>query len=878
MNDPIVSTTSVPSVWITWFRRLLPFLFLLIMVFMAWREIKSIDIHAVRLAIQIVPGENLAAVQALSFIAILAMTFYDWIAARMVNLNLSASFFFRCAWVANTFNNLIGLSGLAGSGVRFILLSRAHVDSRTSAVYSAIVFLSIPLGLALLTWPLLFSGSVTNTELPVAPWLIHLAMGGFAMFVPLYVIFFRSEALRRRFLPESERPSWGRLVSLLSVSLLDWLLAMTVAWFCMQMAGAQIAINTFTIAFILAAIFGILSLVPGGLGVFDATLLLLLGNHSQVTASQVLAGVVIFRVVYYLVPWLIGVYLSAGLISQADRWQSSRWVRYWRESTGAALVRLPLNMLSAFGVHTLAYLTFGAGIVLLISAAYPTVTERLVVLDRYFPVAAIEASHLLSVAVAILLIAVSRGIADQVSSAYHLTIVLLICGAVFSIFKGIDYEEASIMLVVAGALRLQKKKFYRQAASFKSMRTVYWLLSLLVAAAGFVGLNTWIHGETPFQIESLLLYTPSLEAPKFARSLLLASLVTIILIAWSAFKSAKPTLQLASQEELAEAKTVLDAHGGSSFAHLTFLGDKHIYWTPQRNTFIQYGCIRDRLVALGDPCGDVNGFDEAILGFREFADVHDLVPVFYEVADQHAYRYHDAGFALFKLGEMAYIDLAEFSLAGKQGESLRHSYNKAKRNGSSFEILEPPFDETTRSTLRAISDAWLTELGVAEKGFSLGNYQESYLELAPIAVIRQEDTIIAFSNFMPDYGAHKELSVDLMRYLPTAPSGTMDYLLVELLQWAKLQNYRYFNLGMAPLSGVGKARFARPQERLARFAFEYGNLFYNYKGLRGFKEKFRPKWRNHYLAYPAFTPLPALLLDSAALAAGGYWRIFFKLD
>jgi phosphatidylglycerol lysyltransferase len=80
---------------------------------------------------------------------------------------------------------------------------------------------------------------------------------------------------------------------------------------------------------------------------------------------------------------------------------------------------------------------------------------------------------------------------------------------------------------------------------------------------------------------------------------------------------------------------------------------------------------------------------------------------------------------------------------------------------------------------------------------------------------------------------------------------------------------------MAPLAGVGETRYARPRERVARLAFEHGSRFYNYKGLRSFKEKFQPEWRGSYLAYPPFSPLPALLLDIAALVAGGYRRIFF---
>jgi phosphatidylglycerol lysyltransferase len=115
-----------------------------------------------------------------------------------------------------------------------------------------------------------------------------------------------------------------------------------------------------------------------------------------------------------------------------------------------------------------------------------------------------------------------------------------------------------------------------------------------------------------------------------------------------------------------------------------------------------------------------------------------------------------------------------------------------------------------------------------------------------------------------------------MRHHPDAPPGTMDYLFVELHEYARRQGYLYFNLGISPLGGVGKTRYARPSEKLARLAFEFGNRFYNYKGLRSFKEKFHPEWRSAYMAYPVLTPLPMLLVDTAALIAGGYRQIFLK--
>jgi phosphatidylglycerol lysyltransferase len=282
------------------------------------------------------------------------------------------------------------------------------------------------------------------------------------------------------------------------------------------------------------------------------------------------------------------------------------------------------------------------------------------------------------------------------------------------------------------------------------------------------------------------------------------------------------------------------------------------------------------LISLGDPCGNPEAFDELILAFRDYADRHALTPCFYEASETQLHRYHDAGMSLFKLGETAVVNIDGFTLAGKRGESLRHSANRARRDGARFQVLDQPLGEDVWAQLRTISDVWLDDRGAAEKGFSLGRYDETYLRRSPIAVIRIAERIVAFANLLPDYGSHAQMSIDLMRHRPDAPKGTMDLMFVELIQYAREQAYQYFNLGMAPLGGVGETRYARAGERAARLAFEYGNRFYNYKGLRSFKEKFHPQWRSAYLAYPVMAPLPLLLMDSAALIAGGYRRIFFK--
>ena len=284
--------------------------------------------------------------------------------------------------------------------------------------------------------------------------------------------------------------------------------------------------------------------------------------------------------------------------------------------------------------------------------------------------------------------------------------------------------------------------------------------------------------------EYLSRFEPTLEAPRFARALLVAASVAVAFIGWSFFRRPKAAPTRPDAQELAEAEAVLDQYGGSRFSHLVFLGDKYLQWSPDRKAFVQYAPIRDRLVALGDPCGDPAAFNAAIIAFREYADRHDLTPCFYEVGEAHIPRYHDAGFALFKLGETALVKLADFTTAGKRGEALRHSVNRARRGGVSIELFEQPLPPELWPQLRAVSDAWLAEHHTAEKGFSLGNYNEAYLRRAPIAVARVADRVVAFASLMPDYGSHMELSIDLMRHHPDAPPGTMDYLFVELHEYA----------------------------------------------------------------------------------------------
>jgi phosphatidylglycerol lysyltransferase len=95
----------------------------------------------------------------------------------------------------------------------------------------------------------------------------------------------------------------------------------------------------------------------------------------------------------------------------------------------------------------------------------------------------------------------------------------------------------------------------------------------------------------------------------------------------------------------------------------------------------------------------------------------------------------------------------------------------------------------------------------------------------------------------------------------------MDLLFIGLLAQAKREGYHWFNLGMAPLSGLPRHRLASMWSRIGAFVYRRGDRFYNFEGLRAYKDKFKPQWRPKYLAFPGGLALPQILMDVTGLIA-----------
>jgi phosphatidylglycerol lysyltransferase len=301
-----------------------------------------------------------------------------------------------------------------------------------------------------------------------------------------------------------------------------------------------------------------------------------------------------------------------------------------------------------------------------------------------------------------------------------------------------------------------------------------------------------------------------------------------------------------------------------TYACLALLGDKSFLFDESQSAFIMYAVQGRSWVAMGDPIGPQEKWRDLVWDFRELCDINNGWPVFYQVEKEHLDLYLELGMTFLKLGEEARVNLQEFSLSGSARSGLRYSRNKFRKHDYKFSIIPPQNVPDILQQLNEISERWLEEKKTKEKRFSLGYFNPEYLVKTPVAIVQRDNKIWAFANIM--VGAEKEeVSVDLMRFLPDSPDGIMEYLFVEMMLWAKETGYEWFNLGMAPLSGIEDRALAPLWAHAGAFIFRYGEHFYNFQGLRQYKDKFDPLWRPKYLACPKGLMLPRILANIASL-------------
>ncbi len=796
---------------------------------------------------------------ALSYAALAA---YDVLALRVLKHPLAWPRAAITAFMATAVGHNVGLALISGGTVRLRLYGAWGLGAGEVATLSGLVAASFGLGVTLCAGAALVLEPAATLGALHVPAAVGRVVGAVLVVLPLlYLVWLargpRVFSIRQWTLP-LPTPHQGALQLLLSV--VELAAASTVLWALLPSGAAPWA--SFMGLYVLAMVLGIVSHVPAGLGVFEAVLI---AGLPQVPPHALLAAALAYRAIYYLLPLGVAALLGLGMVLRAQADRTRRWF---------ALAQPAASWLAPWLGATV---VFAAGSVLLFSGSLPADGTRMHALRGVVPLAAVELSHLAGSLIGLALLILSQALLQRVDAARRLALGLLLAGAIASLLKGLDVAEAALALGAAGVLYAGRAGFRRQAAwgwrnDLGALGPQAWLgVGAVVIATVWLGLFSYRHVE--YANELWWQFALRADAPRYLRASLLVAVVCVALMVWQAVRPRRAPPEQPTAAQLAVADRLVKASARTEAA-LALLGDKRLLFDEREQAMLMYQIQARSWIAMGDPVGDETAGEALAWRLRELADRHGGRAVFYQVEAGRLPLYLDMGLTAIKLGEEALVPLDGFTLEGPRRASLRQAVRRAEREGLSFEVVTAGEARSHMAVLRAVSDHWLLSKATREKGFSLGRFDEAYLSHFAFALVRRvadpQRPIVGFANLWTGNG-RDELSIDLMRHDPQSTSNVMDYLFAQTMCWGAAQGYRSFNLGMAPLSGLETHPLAPLWHRLGTALFRNGEHFYNFQGLRAYKQKFDPDWKPRYLACPGGLALPGMLLDVATLIGGG-WR------
>lgn len=780
---------------------------LVLAVLSAARHLAGVDRADLAAALAAVPPERWAVAALLTAASYAVLAGYEALAVRAVGVHVAPRRALLAGVLGWAVSNGVGPAWLSGGAVRLRLYRGWDVPAADVAKIVAFGLLTFWLGFAAT------SGAALALDPPASMegWGRPVGLAVLGLVAALGVAGGR-RAREVRLLGRAVRwpgaPTVGAQVAL---GVADHLAAIG-ALYVLLPPGAELSFVELVALFALSNLAGIVSGLPGGAGTFDGALVALAAAEAEPAA--VLGAVVGWRLLYTVLPLLLA-------------------------ATTLAAREVPLRRMTRVGRPALATFAFAAGLALVTSALTPADPSRLRWLADVDWIVLLETSHAASAAIGVGLLFVARGLWLGLREAWTALVLLLALGVVASLTRGLDWESAVALGIVLGLAIPMRGRFPRRAALTDEV--------LPARRAAAVAVSVAVLALLAFSVAE----PSAAPVPDVLRSLTVGLAVVPTAMLGSLLRPARIDPPGPSEEDVRDALRIA-SEAGVSEGRLAALGDKALLFDADRTTFLMYGAARGTWVAFAGPMGPAR--IELLWTFRELAHAAGARIALYEIPADLVPACVDLGLQAYKFGEEAVVDLATFTLEGRDNKGRRNTLNRLEREGCRFEVLAP--DDRLLEELRGVSDAWLADKGASEKRFSLGWFDPAWLRRGPVAVVRRDGAIVAFANLLE---AGPELSVDLMRYVPDAPGGTMDFLFLSLLAWGRAQGFARFSAGMAPLAGLPDNALAPLWAKVGAFVFRHGESFYNFQGLRAFKEKLRPRWEPRYLAVQGPVGLPTAL-------------------
>ncbi len=283
---------------------LLALLFLIVSINIIIHEFKEHNLSEILDYLSTLSYRRKMGVIALTSLGYLTMTGYDLLGFRYLGKYLKPSKIMLTAFISYALGNTIGFTAFSGTAIRYRFYRLWGIPSFQIA--QLIIFTHLTFWVGLLG----VSGVVFLVDPLSLPRILNLPFKSAHpigwIFLTLVSLYFLVSVFRKKPLKIYSKlinfPSPKISLASICVAAIDWGLASGVLYLLLHLSKV-VSFPGFFGIYILGLTAGLISNVPGGLGVFETVILLSL--PPTISQGDILGGLIAYRTIYYFLPLMV---------------------------------------------------------------------------------------------------------------------------------------------------------------------------------------------------------------------------------------------------------------------------------------------------------------------------------------------------------------------------------------------------------------------------------------------------------------------------------------------------------------------------------------------------------------------------------------------
>lgn len=778
------------------------------------------------------PSQRILGAIGLTAASYALLTLYDHLALRYLRQSIGLVRVSLASFINYCFSRNIGFALLTGGSIRYRFYSAWGLSAEEIARLIAFAAMTFIVGLLTAGGTVLLLSPATLPALPYPVWTLG-PLGALALslvFAYLLLVFLRRRPFRIRHW-EILLPTPSQSLAQVLIGTCDWLLKAGILYYLLSEI-VPLTLVSFLEVYLVAQVIATLSHVPGGLGVFETAVVMLI---PELSAADLLATLLVYRGIYFLLPFCCAILLLGGLetlqhakIMQPARLYKGRWLSSLAPPVYAAAVLM-------------------SAAILLFSCTTPTMSERLEWLRGAVPLFGVELSHFFLGVSSAALILFARGLQRRLRRSFVATLLLLFVSAMLTLVKGVTYEQAIMLVLVAVALLPGRDLFYRRLPLREETFPLGWITVILIVLGAALWLVAISYEPQTFTIQRFFSFSLEDDAGRSLRAMVGAAAVFAGFVLLKLRMKRIPGSKLPDLHALEAARWIISRQPTAS-ANLALLGDKKLLFSKGEDAFLMYAESGRFRVALGDPVGARPQLPELAWCFQEMCERDGKLSLFYQVEEEALSIYLDMGMTLFKCGERASLLLATEDGEKWPEENARGEFR--------FEVQEVPLRQL-QAVLQQLAGRWPARGQNTGSGPSQKFFPPSSTDHFPLAIVYRGEDPVAFALILE--GVEKEMAIDFLRFSPRIGPRAADILLHGLKDWGASRNFQRLELGMMPDFDGDQGDLCRHWRDFGLTVFRNGGSFSSLGEMHTWLARLQTRMRPCYLAFPGgISPLNAL--------------------